>query len=115
MNPLRIALWVNIIILIPITLSFINYSKYITDSYGLHTTSRDILLSIYLTFLFLSIYFIMTPSNNKTNTNITTLLYIQIIYKILSAITHKEYNPVIISNIVIALIFIILIHLHESN
>jgi hypothetical protein len=110
MNPLILALWINIAVLIPLTLSFINNSKYITDSYGLHTTSRDILLSIYLTFLFFSIYFIMTPSNSKTDTHIITLLYIQIIYKILSAITHKEYNPIIISNIVIALIFIILIN-----
>ena len=115
MNLIRLALWINIAILIPITLSFINNSQWVQDSYGSHTTSRDILLSIYLTFLFASIYFTTKPSNNKTNTQILTLLYIQIIYKILSAITHQEYNPVILSNILIALIFILLIHFHGCS
>jgi hypothetical protein len=67
MNPLRIALWINIIILTPIVLSIINNSKYITESYGLHTTSRDILLSIYLTFLLLSFYFVISAGYNVIN------------------------------------------------
>jgi len=45
MNPLRIALWINIIILTPIVLSIINNSKYITESYGLHTTIDSLLQS----------------------------------------------------------------------
>jgi hypothetical protein len=53
---IRLALWINIAILIPITLSFINNSQWVKDSYGSHTTSRDILLSIYLTINLIRIY-----------------------------------------------------------
>ena len=109
MNPLRLALYINIIILTPLTILMINNS--LLDVYG-KGLSSNILLSIYLTFLFLSIFFIISPSTDKTNTQIKTLISIQIIYKILSSITHYEKcNPVIISNFIVAFVFIILFYL----
>jgi hypothetical protein len=114
MNTLRLALFINIIILFPLILSFFYNAKYINDSYGSYSTSRDIILSFYLTFLLISIYFILKPSTTQTNSNIKTLLYIQIIYKFFSATTHVEYNPVIISNIIVGLVFIILINIHDE-
>jgi hypothetical protein len=113
MNPLRVALYINIIVLTPLTtLLLINDSK-MSDAYGLRTTSRDILLSIYLTFLFFSIYFLISSTPND---HIKILLFIQIIYKVLSSITATEKcNPVIISNIIVAFVFSILILIYKDD
>jgi hypothetical protein len=108
MNLLKLALFINIIILTPLTLSF--DSPYIRNVYGADTPSRNILLSMYLAFLLISIYLITLPLTDETKEQIKTLLYIQIIYKLLSVVTHHTYsNPVIISNLMVAFIFILLI------
>ncbi len=96
----KISLTLNILVLIPVCLGLLLKANWAIDSYGIETPALGILLSIYLAILIFSavLLFKFDPKF------VMALLSIQIIYKLLSPIVAGTLtNPVIISNIFIAL------------
>jgi hypothetical protein len=103
MNPMlfpKISLVLNILVLIPVCSGILLKANWAVDSYGVETPAQGILLSIYLAILIFSalLLFKFDPKF------VMALLSVQIIYKLLSPIMAGTItNPVIISNIFIAL------------
>jgi len=96
----KISLVLNILVLIPVCSGIILKANWAVDSYGIETPARGILLSIYLAILIFSslLLFKFDPKF------VMALLSVQIIYKLLSPLMVGTItNPVIISNIFIAL------------
>ena len=96
----KISLLLNILVLIPVCSGILLKANWAVDSYGIETPARGILLSIYLAILIISalLLFKFDPKF------VMALLSVQIIYKLLSPIMAGTItNPVIISNIFIAL------------
>ena len=96
----KISLVLNILVLIPVCSGIILKANWAVDSYGIETPARGILLSIYLAILIFSslLLFKFDPKF------VMALLSVQIIYKLLSPMMVGTItNPVIISNIFIAL------------
>ncbi|WP_237761366.1 hypothetical protein, partial [Legionella cherrii] len=100
------ALVINIVVLLPVIAGLILDANWITQAYGPKTPARQILLSIYLAIFVLSIALILMPNSQI----IIALLTIQIIYKITTPFTVNSWrNPVVVSNLIIAISFLILI------
>jgi hypothetical protein len=87
-------------VLIPVCSGLLLKANWAMDSYGIETPARGILLSVYLAILIFSalLLFRFDPKF------VMALLSVQILYKLLSPILVGTLtNPVIISNIFIAL------------
>ncbi|MFM2249299.1 MAG: hypothetical protein RLZZ358_226 [Bacteroidota bacterium] len=96
----KISLILNILVLIPVCSGLLLKANWAMDSYGIETPARGILLSVYLAILIFSalLLFRFDPKF------VMALLSVQILYKLLSPILVGTLtNPVIISNIFIAL------------
>ena len=96
----KISLVLNVLVLIPVCSGILLKANWAVDSYGVETPARGILLSIYLSILIFSavLLFKFDPKF------VMALLSVQIIYKLLSPIMVGTFtNPVIISNLFIAL------------
>lgn len=96
----KLSLVLNILVLIPVCSGLLLQSNWAVDSYGIESPARGILLSIYLAILIFSVvlFFKFDPKF------VMALLCVQILYKLLSPIMVGTLtNPVIISNIFIAL------------
>jgi hypothetical protein len=96
----KISLALNILVLIPVCSGLLLKANWALDSYGIETPARGILLSIYLTILIFSAALLFKFDAKM----VIALLSVQIIYKLLSPIMVGTWtNPVIISNLFIAL------------
>jgi len=106
-----LSLFINIIVL---GLIFFNSSnKSFIDVWGKSSPSRNILFSVYLSIFIMSIILLFLYIKNKKSTSIkymiVSLLLFQIIYKLITPVVVTIKNPIIISNIVIAIFHIITI------
>jgi hypothetical protein len=105
---IKVSLIINILVLIPVCLGILTGQERIQDSLGIAQPSLFILVSIYTTILLGSIYLFFRPNLHF----IFSLLSMQICYKFLTPIMLGTLNnPVIISNIVIAIIHSVSIYL----
>lgn len=96
----RLSLILNIIVLIPVCSGLILKANWTVDAFGIETPARGILLSIYFAILISSAAFLFKFDSKF----VVALLAVQIIYKLLSPLVVGTLsNPVIISNIFIAL------------
>ena len=96
----KLSLVLNLLVLIPVCTGLFVKANWAVYSYGVETPARGILLSIYLAILLFSavLLFKFDPKF------VMALLSVQIIYKLLSPIMVGTLsNPVIISNLFIAL------------
>jgi hypothetical protein len=94
---------INVVVLLPICLFLLANSAKFIDVFGSDTTSRQILLCMYLTLLILSSCFLITKNSNLVIA--WTIFSFQIIYKFLSLIFIKNKRvPVYWFNLVIALV-----------
>ena len=96
----KLSLIINIIVLIPVCTSLLLKFSWVNDSLGIESPARGILLSIYLSILICSavLLFKFDPKF------VFALLLVQVVYKVLSPIMVGTLtNPVIISNLFIAL------------
>ena len=96
----KLSLILNILVLIPVCSGLLLRANWVEESFGIETPARGILLSIYLAILILSavLLFKFDPKF------VLALLSVQIVYKLLSPIMVGTLtNPVIISNLFIAL------------
>ena len=97
----KISLILNILVLIPVCLGILLNANWATESYGIESPARGILLSIYLAILIFSVVLLFKFDPKM----VMALLSVQIIYKLLSPIMAGTItNPVIISNLFIALV-----------
>jgi len=95
----KISLLLNILVLIPVCSGLLLKANWVVESYGIETSARSILLSIYLAILIFSAVLLFRFDPKM----VIALLSVQIIYKFLSPIMVGTLtNPVIISNIFIA-------------
>ncbi len=99
---ITISLIINILVLIPVCTGLITDASWATASYGELTPARGILLSVYLAILVVSVFLLFHPDPKL----VATLLAVQIIYKLTTPFVVGISNPVIISNILIALFHI---------
>jgi hypothetical protein len=96
----KLSLLLNILVLIPVCTSLLLKFSWVNDSFGIESPARGILLSIYLAILIFSaaLLFKFDPKF------VMALLLVQVVYKVLSPIMVGTLtNPVIISNLFIAL------------
>ncbi len=106
MQLILLSLFINIIVL---GLIFFNSSnKSFIDVWGKSSPSRNILFSVYLSFILLFLY-IQNKKSISIKYMIVSLLLFQIIYKLITPFVVTIKNPIIISNIVIAIFHIITI------
>ncbi len=96
----KLSLALNILVLIPVCSGLLFKANWVLDSFGIKTPARGILLSIYLAILIFSAVLLFKFDAKM----VIALLSVQIIYKLLSPIMVGTLtNPVIISNLFIAL------------
>lgn len=100
---IRLSLLLNIAVLIPVCLGLLVDAAWTVDAYGMETAARGILLSIYGAILVLSTFLLFS----REPMLVAPLLLVQVIYKLTTPLTVGSFsNPVVISNIVIALVHI---------
>ena len=96
----KLSLILNILVLIPVCSGVLLKANWVVESFGIETPARGILLSIYLAILIFSAVLLFKFDPKM----VMALLSVQIIYKLISPIMVGTLtNPVIISNIFIAL------------
>ncbi len=99
-----LSLLLNIIVLIPVCSMLLMDNERVRKVAGIFTPARGILLAMYMTIALASavLLFINEPKF------VVALLAIQIIYKLISPFTVKTFkNPIVISNLFIALFHLI--------
>lgn len=96
---LKAALLINIGVLVPVIIGLIKRSRWTIEAYGNDSPAKRILLSVYLSILILSLLLLRWPSHDV----IVTLLLLQILYKVTTPLTVRNWkNPVVIGNLLIA-------------
>lgn len=101
------SLIINIMVLIPVCYFILTNNFRMVKTMGEFTPARGILLSIYSTILLASILLLFFLDVKLT----FGLLFMQIVYKLLSPLTVKTFkNPVVISNIFIAIFHLVTIY-----
>jgi hypothetical protein len=101
------SLLLNIIVLIPVCYGLLSNANGTQVSFGNPTPARSILLSVYIAILLCSIILLVKPDPKM----ILALLCVQIIYKFTTPFTVGTFtNPVVISNILIAIFHCITVY-----
>lgn len=101
------SLILNIIVLIPVCYFILTNNIRMVKTMGEFTPARGILLAMYVTILFASILLLFFIDVKLA----FALFFMQIVYKLLSPFTVKTFkNPVVISNILIAVFHIVTIY-----
>lgn len=97
----RLSLGLNVLVLVPVCLSLVGKAAWCDIAYGPDSPARGILLSIYLAILVASIGLLFRPLPAA----ILALLAVQVIYKVTTPFTvGTVFNPVVASNLAIALV-----------
>jgi hypothetical protein len=105
---IKFSLFLNIAVLIPVCFVIISGQSFVSNSWGSEQPSLYILVSIYLTILFASIYLLIKPNLYL----IFSLLMMQVIYKLLTPVfVGTLENPVVLLNIVISAVHMISLRL----
>jgi len=101
------SLILNILVLIPVCFALIMNFEKMQQTAGVFTPARGILLAIYLTILMASTFLLF-----YTDVKLAFALFgLQIIYKFISPFTVKSIkNPIVISNLLIAIFHLITVY-----
>ena len=112
LRMVRVSLGLNIAVLIPVcTVLILNLTPFV-DVWGPATPARGILLSTYVSILILSVGLWM----QRNPMMVAPLLAMQICYKVTTPITVGTItNPVVISNLVIAIVHAVTLWLVLSH
>ena len=98
---IRLSLLLNIAVLIPVCLGLLSDAPWVDHGYGPETAARGILLSIYGAIFLVSALLLLTHDVRL----VAPLLLVQVVYKLTTPFTVGNLaNPVVISNIVIAVV-----------
>jgi len=108
-----LSLFINIFVLLWVcgTLIIFNKSQFVIDAWGKSSPSHGILISVYISILFMScillFLYIQNPISISIKYMIFSLLSFQVIYKLTTPFTVNIENPIVISNLIIAIFHII--------
>lgn len=98
---IRLSLVLNIVVLTPICFGLITDAGWVAEAYGPLTAARGILLSVYLSIGLVSVLLLFTPELAA----VAALLVVQVVYKLTTPATVGTlFNPVVISNLGIAVV-----------
>ncbi len=96
-----ISLIINVVVLIPVCIGLISDASWVEYGYGPDSPARGILLSIYGSILLVSLGLLINPLPML----VAPLLLVQVLYKLSTPFTVGNLtNPVVISNILVALV-----------
>jgi hypothetical protein len=96
---MRVSLFANIAILVPVCTGIMMHAPGIDEVYGVATSARGILLSVYISILVCSGILLVRSSPGP----VATLLLVQVFYKITTPCTVGTfYHPVVICNLMVA-------------
>jgi hypothetical protein len=99
-----ISLIINVVVLIPVCIGLISDASWVEYGYGLASPARGILLSIYGSILLVSLGLLINPLPML----VAPLLLVQVLYKLSTPFTVGNFtNPVVISNILVALVHLV--------
>ncbi|QWE28056.1 hypothetical protein GQ359_06440 [Polynucleobacter sp. AM-7D1] len=99
-----ISLIINVVVLIPVCIGLISDASWVEYGYGPASPARGILLSIYGSILLVSLGLLINPLPML----VAPLLLVQILYKLTTPFTVGNFtNPVVISNILVALVHLV--------
>jgi hypothetical protein len=99
-----ISLIINVVVLIPVCIGLVSDASWVEYGYGPASPARGILLSIYGSILLVSLGLIINPLPIL----VAPLLLIQVLYKLTTPFTVGNFtNPVVISNILVALVHLV--------
>ncbi len=105
---IRLSLFLNIAVLIPVCAGLLSDALWIADVYGPASAARGILLSIYGAILIVSTALLFS----RDVMLVAPLLLIQVVYKLTTPFSVGSFsNPVVISNLVIATVHIVTLSL----
>lgn len=93
------SLLLNIAVLIPVCAGLLTNANWVSVAYGDETAARNILLAVYGSIMMLSVALLFFQDPKI----IATLLVLQIAYKLTTTMTVGVSNPVVVSNVVIAI------------
>ncbi|MFC5380467.1 hypothetical protein [Aquipuribacter nitratireducens] len=116
-----VSLVLNVLVLVPVTGSLLLGARWPAGAYGERTPARDILLAIYLAILAGSAALLVTvlvASRRLPDLEpaVLALLGLQVVYKVLSGVTVRDLrNPVVLSNLGIAVVHSVTIALLVSS
>ncbi|NJK59685.1 MAG: hypothetical protein HC918_04740 [Oscillatoriales cyanobacterium SM2_1_8] len=97
--PIKLSLILNIAVLVPIGIALAVDAPWIASAYGPFTAARGILLSIYIAIGLFSVLLLFVDEPKF----VAALLLVQVVYKLTTPITVGTiWNPVVISNLIIA-------------
>lgn len=96
---IKISLIINILVLVPVCLGFYQEASWLQSAYGVSTSARGILFSVYLAILICSLALLF-----YTDTKLVfALLVVQVLYKVTTPLTVGSFaNPVVMSNLMIS-------------
>ncbi len=97
---LTVSLLLNIVALVPVTVALLVRAGWTRDAYGPETPAQGILLAIYLAILLLSVTIFVTGLTQHA----PAMLALQVIYKVLTLPLVGLRNPVVLSNLGIAVV-----------
>ena len=98
---IRLSLLLNIAVLIPVCTGLLVDASWVAHGFGVATAARGILLSVYGAILVVSTVLLF----RREAMLVAPLLLVQVIYKLTTPFTVGSFaNPVVISNIVIAVV-----------
>ena len=93
------SLITNVAVLIPVCVGLLLDASWVADVYGAATPARGILLSVYGSILVVSMGLLF----KREPMLVAPLLLVQVLYKLTTPFTVDSFtNPVVISNIVVA-------------
>jgi hypothetical protein len=99
-----ISLIINVVVLIPVCFGLVSDATWAVGSYGPSSPARGILLSVYGSILLVSLGLLIKPLPML----VAPLLMVQVFYKLTTPLTVGDFtNPVVISNILIALVHLV--------
>lgn len=99
-----ISLIINVVVLIPVCIGLISDASWVEYGYGPAGPARGILLSIYGSILLVSLGLLINPLPML----VAPLLLVQVLYKLTTPFTVGNFtNPVVISNILVALVHLV--------
>lgn len=99
-----ISLIINVVVLIPVCIGLISDASWVEHGYGPASPARGILLSIYGSILLVSLGLLINPLPML----VAPLLLVQVLYKLTTPFTVGNFtNPVVISNILVALVHLV--------
>jgi hypothetical protein len=99
-----ISLIINVVVLIPVCIGLVSDASWVEYGYGPASPARGILLSIYGSILLVSLGLLINPLPML----VAPLLLVQVLYKLSTPFTVGDLtNPVVISNILVALVHLV--------